>query len=65
MLEPRSLLLLTGAARYEWTHGIPARRSDIVDGLRRPRAGRVSLTFRSVTPAVPSSATEFFHPAPA
>jgi alkylated DNA repair dioxygenase AlkB len=62
MLEPCSLLLLTGAARYEWTHAIPARRSDIVDGLRRPRARRVSLTFRSVTPAVRSSAPESLHP---
>jgi alkylated DNA repair dioxygenase AlkB len=27
-LEPRSLVVLTGRARYEWTHGIPPRKSD-------------------------------------
>lgn len=42
----RSVLLLTGAARYLWRHSIPARRED--DG--RPRKPRVSITCRSVLP---------------
>ena len=46
--EPRSLILLSGPARYDWTHEIPARKSDIVDGKRVPRARRLSLTFRTV-----------------
>lgn len=48
VLPARSLLELTGAARYDWLHAIPARKSDVIDGERRPRARRVSLTFRSV-----------------
>lgn len=47
-LEPRALLILTGAARYDWTHEIPARMTDIVDGRKRPRGRRVSMTFRNV-----------------
>lgn len=47
-LEPGSLLVMQGAARYEWTHEIPARASDIVDGVKRMRGRRVSLTFRTM-----------------
>ncbi len=47
-LEPRSLLKMDGQARYEWTHEIPARVADIVDGEKRPRGRRISLTFRNV-----------------
>lgn len=43
-LEPRSLLILKGDARYKWKHGIAARKSD--NGLKRQR--RISLTFRKV-----------------
>ena len=43
-LEPRSLLVLQGDARYTWQHGIAARKSD--RGIRRQR--RISLTFRKV-----------------
>jgi alkylated DNA repair dioxygenase AlkB len=46
LLEPRSLLVLTGAARFDWTHAIPKRRNDGKYGLVRAR--RVSLTFRTV-----------------
>jgi hypothetical protein len=35
-------------ARYEWTHEIPTRRSDAIDGERLPRGRRISLTFRKV-----------------
>ena len=44
-LAPRSLVMIYGEARYDWKHGIPARKSD--DGI--PRARRVSLTLRRVT----------------
>ena len=47
-LEPRSLILLSGPARYDWTHEIPARKSDVVEGIRNPRKRRLSLTFRTV-----------------
>lgn len=47
-LEPRSLIILSGPARYEWTHAIPARKSDIVDGFKIQRGRRVSMTFRTV-----------------
>lgn len=47
-LPTRGLLLLTGPARTTWTHQIPARRSDPVDGVRVPRTRRISLTFRTV-----------------
>ena len=48
ILEPCSALVLTGAARYEWTHEIPARKSDIVEGRKVERSRRISLTFRKV-----------------
>lgn len=48
VLPPLSLLVLTGEARYDWTHEIPARRSNTIDGMRLPRTRRVSLTFRTV-----------------
>ena len=47
-LAPRSLVVLSGEARYEWLHGIPARKSDVWDGQTHPRKRRVSLTFRKV-----------------
>ena len=49
MLEPTNLLILSGEARYDWTHEIPARKSDVIHGARIPRSRRVSLTFRTVT----------------
>ena len=50
-LQPRSLIVLSGEARFKWRHAIPARKSDMVSGTRFPRARRVSLTFRKVPPA--------------
>jgi alkylated DNA repair dioxygenase AlkB len=47
-LPVRSLLVLAEDARYVWSHMIPGRASDMVDGVRRARARRVSLTFRTV-----------------
>lgn len=53
LLPSRSALVLTGAARYLWTHGIAARRADLVvdsNGAPNlvPRSLRVSFTFRKV-----------------
>jgi alkylated DNA repair dioxygenase AlkB len=36
-LASRRLLLLQGAARYEWQHGILARKSDLCKGQRVQR----------------------------
>lgn len=47
-LERRSLVILSLDARWKWTHCIPARKSDIVDGKRVSRNKRISLTFRKV-----------------
>jgi alkylated DNA repair dioxygenase AlkB len=46
MLETGSLLVMSGEARYEWLHGIPARKSDIIEHKRLRRERRVSVTFR-------------------
>ena len=47
-LEERSLAVFADEARYEWTHCIPARKSDKVDGFKIERGRRISLTFRKV-----------------
>lgn len=43
----RSLWVITGPARLEWEHGIAARLSDIIEGVRVRRERRVSITFRT------------------
>ncbi len=48
LLKERSLIILSGEARYEWTHSIPARKADIVNSLKINRDRRVSLTFRNI-----------------
>jgi alkylated DNA repair dioxygenase AlkB len=46
-LPPRSVYKLQADARYQWTHAIPARKSDKVDGVvRRRETTRISVTFR-------------------
>ena len=47
-LAPRSLVILSGEARYDWLHGIAARKWDEWDGHKYERQRRVSLTFRKV-----------------
>lgn len=47
-LKPRSLIILSGEARYEWQHAIPARKSDMVDGFKIQRDRRISITYRNV-----------------
>ena len=48
LLEPRSLLVLTGDARYVWQHAIAQRKTDRYNGQIIERARRISLTFRNV-----------------
>jgi alkylated DNA repair dioxygenase AlkB len=50
IVEPGSAVVLTGEARSIWKHGIPARKSDEVTGIRIPRSRRLSITFRTVNP---------------
>ncbi|XP_076233669.1 tRNA (carboxymethyluridine(34)-5-O)-methyltransferase ALKBH8 [Calliopsis andreniformis] len=51
-LPPRSLLIMSGEARYAWSHGICSRHSDIIETENeitiQPREIRTSLTFRKV-----------------
>ena len=47
-LAPRSLVVLSSEARYEWLHGIAARKWDEWEGQKHERQRRVSLTFRKV-----------------
>ncbi|HVI39141.1 MAG TPA: alpha-ketoglutarate-dependent dioxygenase AlkB [Anaerovoracaceae bacterium] len=48
MLEPKSLLILTGEARNAWTHSIDRLRYDIINSTTVERSRRISLTFRTV-----------------
>lgn len=52
ILEPRSVMVLKDVARYKWTHEIPARKSDVIDGGKVERSRRISLTFRKVIRAL-------------
>ncbi|KAJ7631964.1 hypothetical protein DFH06DRAFT_1004690 [Mycena polygramma] len=53
-LPERSMIVLSGDARYAWTHGIQKRTADLVsdDGAQRvvQRGVRVSITFRWLLP---------------
>jgi len=46
LLEPRSLLILSDEARYDWEHGIAHRKKDRWQGEVIARSRRLSLTFR-------------------
>lgn len=48
LLSPGSVLVMHKAARYEWEHGIAARKKDHYQGREFTRARRVSMTFREV-----------------
>ncbi|KNC47622.1 uncharacterized protein AMSG_11724 [Thecamonas trahens ATCC 50062] len=56
-LPARSAVVLTGPARWEWSHSIAGRKSDKVGGVRIKRTRRVSLTFRTVRLAGSEPAT--------
>lgn len=45
-LQPRSLICMTDDARYNWTHCIPNKKEDLIDGKIVVRTTRVSITFR-------------------
>ena len=47
-LEPRSLVLMHGDARWRWRHGIAKRRTDTWSGQKIARQRRVSITFRTI-----------------
>ncbi|KAJ4837267.1 Alkylated DNA repair protein alkB 8 [Turnera subulata] len=48
-LPPRSILLLSGEARYAWHHYIPHHKIDMVnDSVIRRGSRRISFTFRKV-----------------
>jgi alkylated DNA repair dioxygenase AlkB len=48
LLEPGGVLVMQGAARYDWQHGIAARKKDTYKGTKFLRTRRVSVTFREV-----------------
>lgn len=48
LLEPRSIVVLKGASRYDWMHGIPHRKTDTFKEVKYPRTRRISLTYRKV-----------------
>ena len=55
LLEPRSLLVLGGDARYVWQHTIAGRKTDRRNGQIIQRTRRISLTFRKVKPLTKSA----------
>ncbi len=48
LLEPCSLIALSGNVRYHWQHSIAHRKTDRYNGIQFPRRRRLSLTFRNV-----------------
>lgn len=48
LLQPDSLLVMAGEARHDWSHAIPARKTDLVEGQKSQRTRRISLTFRQM-----------------
>jgi alkylated DNA repair dioxygenase AlkB len=48
MLESGSLVVLSGEARHNWTHGIAQRKTDNFKGMKSERSLRISMTFRKV-----------------
>ena len=51
ILNPRSILLLSGEARYFWKHGIKAVKNDQWQNTVIPRKRRISITFRKIKKA--------------
>jgi len=46
-VEDGSLYIMSGPARWDWTHEIKGLKTDLVGGRRIPRTTRISITFRS------------------
>lgn len=47
-VEPKTLLVMKKESRYDWYHGISARKSDKFNGEIIKRGRRISITFRKV-----------------
>ena len=56
LLEPRSVLVLSGVARTKWSHGIAKRKTDPWLDRTLSRSRRLSMTFRRVVAQPPSRA---------
>jgi alkylated DNA repair protein alkB family protein 8 len=48
LIPRRSVFVMTGAARYDWTHAISQRKGDVIGGRFVPREARTSLTWRRI-----------------
>lgn len=48
-VEHNSWYVMTGESRWEWTHEMKSRKSDVVSGVKIARGVRTSITFRSVS----------------
>lgn len=48
LVPRRSLWVARGEARWRWLHAIRPRLNDVVEGEKRPRGRRVSVTFRTL-----------------
>lgn len=44
----REAVVLTNDSRYKWTHEIKKNKTDIINGKRKTRGTRVSVTFRCI-----------------
>lgn len=48
LVPRRSIYVIQDEARYKWKHAIPARKKDVIDGIKHFRARRLSITYRKV-----------------
>ena len=48
-VDAGSLYIMSGPVRYLWKHAIKSRKSDMVEGSKKLRGRRISITFRTVT----------------
>lgn len=46
LVKPNSVYIMTGPARYQWTHEMTTNKTDKIDGKITKRKTRISLTFR-------------------
>lgn len=47
-VEKDSLYIMSGEARNDWTHELPERTANVVDGTAKKRGRRISVTFREI-----------------
>jgi len=47
-VEPNTLYIMSGDARYAYKHEMISVKNDIVDGVKIKRGRRISITFRIV-----------------